>query len=214
MISILTPARGRFHFLERTLNSVISNANSKDNYEILIGMDNDDVDTISKVEGFFTGKDVNYKIIIFERLFYKNFHLYIDGLYKESMGDFIWTLPDDCEVNTKDWDVIIDGYNSMEQLYLKVRLSCQYDTWPFSIIPIISKKWIEITGRIGECSQTDAWFGLIASELNIVTTIDVHCNLFNVSDGSQHSNIYEYKNEMEKDKEELKKYIQQTLKKN
>ena len=64
-----------------------------------------------------------------------------------------------------------------------------------------SKKWIEVTGRFAENSQTDCWLGEIARDLNIIKRVDnVNCNLYHPSDGSQH-NMQSY---FSKEKQDLR----------
>ena len=117
-------------------------------------------------------------------------------------------MPDDCEVLTRDWDLEINKF--INEMYIKVRLSCGYDTWDFSIIPIFSRKWMELTGRVSGNSQTDLWLGHIADDLDIVKTIDeIKCNLFEGSNGYQHDTVNFYtrdKEEWEKDKAKILKY--------
>ena len=185
MISLLVPTRGRYPFVEKMLYSIIQNAHSNENFEILFGIDNDDIETANKINNLLLDKNINYKIILFDRLYYKGFHLYLNELYKHSSGELIWTYPDDVEILTKDWDLILKQYEN--EMYLMVDLGYGWRDWSFSIIPIISKKWIETTCRFSENSQTDLWLGEIAKELNIITKVPVTCNVFYPANGSQHN---------------------------
>ena len=205
MISVIIPTRNRIENLKRVINSLKHNANSPDNYEILLGIDNDDTN-IYEFDG-------NVKIINFERLGYLQFHKYTTKLVIESKGQLIWSLPDDCEILTKNHNEFIEKNSllkNIDKLYLKPKMTCGYNDWKFSIIPVFNKKWLEITGRISENSQTDLWLGHIADDLNIVHDVDILCNLFEPSNGLQHDSVNFYtrdKDEWEIDKEKIKKYL-------
>jgi hypothetical protein len=210
MISTSTPARGRVPFLQRMLTSIISNAHDFSNFEILFAIDNDDLDTAKEIELFLEGKGVNYKIIYFERLFYKNIHKYMWGLFEHAKGDYMWLFPDDLEIQTPNWDLILSKYKN--EMYLQPRLPCFYDAWKFSIVPIVSRKWFEITGRVAENSQYDVWLGGIAERLGIVTRVEeLLCCLFNASDGTQHNthdlDKPDIKLEWKKDEDMLREYL-------
>lgn len=210
------PTRQRVNFVKRTVNSIVNNCYSTDNYEIIFAIDNDDQDSAYEIKNYIEhlNKNVNFKIVLCERYYYKGFHLYLSELYKHSCGDLLWTLPDDVEITTLNWDLILQ--ENINELYIMVDLGAAWTAWPFSIIPIISKKWIEITNRFSENSQSDLWLGEIAKELNIIKKVNLSCNVFYPANGSQH-NIEDYfsikvQNEKLRDIEKLK-YLIKTMEK-
>lgn len=197
MISLLIPTRKRFHFIKKSLSSVVRQADNKNQYEVLFGIDDDDLETRDLIQQYCTELDINYKIIIFKRLYYKNFHVYVYELFKHASGELLWAAyPDDMEILTPYWDTILNQ-KYIDRLYLKTRFkcnphrnnyACEFDSWKYSVAPILNRKWLEATQRIGCNSQTDVWLGTIASELNIVTVVDeITCDIFNYADGNQHN---------------------------
>jgi hypothetical protein len=208
MISILLPTRQRVNFVIRAINSIVENAHSASNYEIIFGIDKDDQNSADQISEYINSlnRNVNFKIVLCDRYSYKGFHLYLNEMFKFSSGQLLWTYPDDVEIITKNWDLILK--ENVDELYVMVDLGSEWASWPFSIIPIISRKWIETTNRFSENSQSDLWLGEIAKELNIIKKVNLSCHVFNPSNGSQH-NIEHYfskmvQDEKHKDIEKLK----------
>ena len=211
IISLLVPTRNRFSFVKRMVDSIINTSSDSNNYEILFAVDNDDSEAANNIDAYLKEKNINYNIIFFERLYYKNFNLYLDGLYKHAKGELLWTFPDDVEIKTHNWDLILKEYKN--EMYLMVDLGLQWQDWPFSIIPIISRKWIETTGGFGINSQTDLWLGEIAKELNIIKKIPICCEVFFPANGNQH-NVQDFlsekvQNEKYKHLEKIKSVLKQ-----
>lgn len=212
MISILIPTRDNYKNVERCLNSFFNLSFDNTNFEILLGMDSDDTETISKTQHFIeSNKWNNIRIIITERMYYNNFHKYMYNLYENSKGNLLWLLADDVEVKTQSWDKIIVGeYDQKKFLYGYVSI-IGHEVWTFSLVPIIQKKWFELTGRVAENSQTDLWLGLIAEDLGIIYKIyNVEVIIFNDPNPNQHNSNQFYtmcQNEWNCDKNKIKEYI-------
>lgn len=207
MITILIPTRGRPSILQRSLKSIIDNASTIDNYEIILGIDNDDQNTIDTLKTFDFLKTVKHKIVFFDPLGYKQLHIYFNILAQHSTGDLLWVFPDDYEILTKDWDILL--LQDKNELYI-YPYDVNNNNWSFSLSPIISKKWYEITGRITNNSQTDLWVGHIAEDLNIIKKSSVKTQFFLSPDGGQHDSHNFYtrdKEEWEKDKAKITEYI-------
>lgn len=185
MISIFIPTRGRSaSTLPRCLDSLISKAHSKENYEIIFGIDSDDESTLAYIESL--DKNIfNFQSLVSEPLGYKFLYVLQNKMAEISRGDFFWLFADDVEVNTKDWDLEI--LKNTGKMYLNMSLGSNFDNWPYSLIPIISREWYSVTGRISCNSQTDCWLGCIAYDLQLITNTSVVCNLFMASDGTKHN---------------------------
>lgn len=212
MISLLMPTRGRFDFAHKALCSIINSAENKNSYEVIFGIDDDDIETGKLINNFCKQNNINYKIIIFKRLNYKNFHIYVYELSKYAKGDLLWcAYPDDMQILTKNWDsILLNKY--YDALYLKVELTCGFNKWKYSIVPIIHKKWIETTGRVSCNSQTDVWMGTIAEQLEIVTNVkEILCNIFHPPNAKQHNaqdiELPHIKKEWYIDKDKIKNLI-------
>lgn len=169
MISILIPTREKVEALKKTLSSIISTAKNVSNYEILLGVDNDDIVTIDFLNKYLVtlfSEDIKIKIIYFDRQYYNNLHFYYNTLSKNAIGDLLWMMADDCEILSNDWDLYLKKYETTFN-YIKIKvLECNWETH-FSIIPIIPKKWVDLTNRISEYPQIDGWLWGTAMNLNI-----------------------------------------------
>ena len=144
-------------------------------------------------------------------MYYANFHKYMFKLFEKSKGNLLWLLADDVEVKTLDWDdIIIKHFNDSNFLYGYVKI-LDHEVWNFSLVPIIQRKWVEITERISENSQTDLWLGHIAEDLNIIYKInEVEVSIFQEANGLQHNSRKFYTSDQEQwniDKSKLSEYL-------
>jgi hypothetical protein len=210
MISLLIPTRGRPSILLRSLESIIHSASSTENYEILFGVDKDDTNTTTFLNelSILKEKQVNYKVYLFDPLGYKQLHVYFNFLAEQTNGDLLWVFPDDYEILTKNWD--LELLQNKDDLYIYVPFG--NEAWTFSLAPIISKKWFNLTGRITNNAQTDLWVGHIADDLKIIKRVSIQTRFFLNADGSQHDSHNFYtrdKEEWEKDKQKITNYIKE-----
>jgi glycosyltransferase involved in cell wall biosynthesis len=215
MISIIIPTRNKVQELDITLNSIISNSNNISNYEILLGVDYDDLETIEFLNHYSSS---NIKVIYFDRQYYSNLHVYYNKLSENAVGDLLWMFADDCKILSKDWDLYLKKYENTFN-YVKIKLlECSWDTH-FSLIPIIPKKWFDLTGRISEYSQIDGWLWGTAMNLNIsvydenviVTNFisanaDLHAHSYTNSNGDTFDNACDSP-ELKKDVKSIKEYL-------
>lgn len=212
MISILIPTRENYENIERCLSSFFNLSFNSTNFEILLGMDLDDTETILKTERLIeSNKWESVRIIKTDRMYYNNFHKYMYNLYENSKGSLLWLLADDVEIKSQNWDnIIINEYNKKKFFYGYISI-IGHECWTFSLVPIIQKKWVDVTGRVSENSQTDLWLGHIAEDLGIIHKInDVEVIIFQDADQSQHNSHQFYtvhKNEWNCDKNKIKDYI-------
>jgi hypothetical protein len=72
-------------------------------------------------------------------------------------------------MNTDQWDQEILKYNDQFRL-LSVWTHNQH---PYSIFPIVPKKWYDIVGHLSQHSLNDAWLSQIAYMLDIFQRIDI-----------------------------------------
>ena len=79
LVSFTLPTRKRIPQLTKALESIYSTCYSKDNFEILLAIDNDDLETIEFVKNFITNHH-NTKMFLFERQRYKGMHIYQNTL--------------------------------------------------------------------------------------------------------------------------------------
>lgn len=132
LVSILLRSRGRVPMLRRMIKSL----GKSGRYEVLVGYDKDDKGTKEFLKDNGDGRVKGYE---FERDASNSW--YINELAKESVGEYIWLLTDDCEVRTKGWVDKVEG----DFLYGATK---DNEGRVFSCFPMISRKAYECMGQI------------------------------------------------------------------
>jgi glycosyltransferase involved in cell wall biosynthesis len=173
LISFTLPTRKRIPQLTKALESIYSTCYSKDNFEILLAIDNDDLETIEFAKNFITNHH-NTKMFLFERQRYKGMHVYQNTLIEHASGEFIWTINDDAEFQSQDWDLIIQEYSSQFIIINPLTPSLHHYVRNESIpgycwvtFPIVPKKWIDITGRLSSNAASDSWVSEVVYQAKV-----------------------------------------------
>ena len=173
-ISILPPTRGRTEVLKASLMSLLDNVKEPKEIEIMLGMDEDDTDVISYVKDelgpILQEKGVETKANIFKPLGYTNLHQYVNTLAGNASGDWLFFWNDDCLMETKNWDEVINSYTGQFKLLAP---NDNHDGHPYAILPIVPKDWFILMGHLSQNAQNDAWLSHIAYMLGIFERIDV-----------------------------------------
>lgn len=173
-ISILLPTRGRTEVLKTSLMSLLDNVKEANEIEIILGMDEDDTDVISYVKDelgpILQEKGVETKANIFKPLGYTNLHQYVNTLAGNASGDWLFFWNDDCLMETKNWDEVINSYTGQFKLLAP---NDNHDGHPYAILPIVPKDWFILMGHLSQNAQNDAWLSHIAYMLDIFERIDV-----------------------------------------
>ena len=163
LVSFTLPTRKRVLQLSKALESIYNTCYNKDNFEILLAVDNDDLETIKFVQNFIINHP-NVKIFLFERQHYKGMHVYQNTLIKHASGEFIWTINDDTEFESSNWDLILQEYSNQFKVINPLTPSLHHYVRNESIpgycwvtFPIVPKKWIDITGRLSTNAASDSW---------------------------------------------------------
>jgi hypothetical protein len=199
-ISILLPTRGRSDALMSSIQSLYDLADDPGTIEFLFGMDNDDVvgmeNMLHNVIPWIEKYKVQHKIVIFERYGYNNLHKYVNGLAEHSQGSWLFFWNDDAVMQTAGWDARIRE-KSGEFKLLSVHTHNEH---PYSIFPILPRKWFEILGHISQHSSNDAYVSQLAYYLDIFERIEVYCdhNRFDVT-GINNDATYQQRKIMEGD---------------
>ena len=197
-ISILLPTRGRSEALMSSIQSLYDLADDFSSIELLFGMDNDDVvgmeNMLNTVCPWIEATKIQHKIVIFERYGYNNLHKYVNGLAEHSQGSWLFFWNDDAVMRTSGWDSRIREKTGEFKL-LSVHTHNEH---PYSIFPILPRKWFEILGHISQHSSNDAWVSQVAYYLDIFERIEVYCdhNRFDVT-GVNNDATYQQRQVME-----------------
>ena len=105
--SILVPTRERIEPLKRLLKSIYDTTNHKEQIEVLVACDDDDIPTIEALEALVSQyRSLNLSYFIRPRSEFIN-HDYYNWLAEKAKGKFIWISADDLIFLQKNWDDII-----------------------------------------------------------------------------------------------------------
>lgn len=226
-LSIIYPTRKRFDLFVKSTDSLIQKCSDLNNLEVLVAMDNDDIDTISKTEEYIKDKPF-IKIYTSERHYYKNLNLYVNEMAKLATGDYLLLWNDDCLMETDHYDLVMDKYLDkfmvVNPLVVNHTEYCRQENR--MLFPIIPRKWVELTGRWSNSGACDSWIELISNELHISLyedDIKIYHDRFNLT-GNNLDEIYtesvddkkyifhnffteEQHNERKKDSEIIRNYL-------
>jgi len=128
-ILLVGATRERYDYVKKNLPSFIEKADDIKNLKFIIGVDEDDAETTAHIIEFIKENysDVMFEIYEFDRLGYKNLHVYQntlilqDGLHN---NPFIFQWSDDLNMNTDKWDSkIILKYLNNDPLIVFTKVS-------------------------------------------------------------------------------------------
>jgi glycosyltransferase involved in cell wall biosynthesis len=168
MISLIVPTRNRVKLLRRLFDSIEETCKSTDNLEVLLGIDDDDIETIQFIEKYSEDSRFVIKSIIGERgKGYVDLHNRINELCQISSGEFLFFLADDVQFMTKNWDEkILATYNSVySDNIFWIRTSHNEEGNPWAACLAITRDWYNVTGHYGTCYQQDTEFNLVAEHV-------------------------------------------------
>ena len=156
-ISLLLPTRGRKTALRRSILSTINCADNIDSFQIMIGFDNDDTETIDyfvkELQPELDELGANYQAHVFAPMGYIRLNEYVNGLAKHSNADWLVFWNDDAVMETAGWDTVIASHTGE----FKVLAFHTHNDHPYSIFPIVPKEWFELFGYLSPHQISDAW---------------------------------------------------------
>lgn len=193
-ISILLPTRNRFDLFCKSVNSLTDNCESIDNFEILIALDDDDIDTINKINTFIKDKD-NMKVFIYERKFYSKLHLYYNSLAEKASGTSLMLWNDDSIITSKNWDFeILQNHDSFCILNPKVENMEHFWKNVGCLFPIIPKKWVDLTKEMAFWPGVDSWLDVLGKRLNIIKpleTVSIYHDRYEITGNNNDTTYYD-----------------------
>jgi hypothetical protein len=173
-IAVILPTRGRTAALTRSLVGLLEKAKDLDSIQVLLGLDNDDVVGVKhfqeSLQPQLDDMGVAYTAMTFEPLGYSRLNEYINVLSKNSDADWIFFWNDDALMESQDWDLEIVKHTGEFKL-LAVHT---HNDHPYSIFPIVPRKWLDLIGHLSLHSMTDAWLSQNAYCVDIWERIEVH----------------------------------------
>lgn len=170
-VSILLPTRNRFDMVVNSINSLFNTCSSIENFEILIALDNDDIETSNNLKSYLKDK-TNVKLFFYERQFYRGLHNYYNDLCLKSSGTSLLLWNDDAIMRSMNWDLeILNNHTNFTVLNPKVDTMEHYWREIGVLFPIIPKEWVEVTGKMSCVPSCDSWVDVISKRLNILTPL-------------------------------------------
>lgn len=156
--SIVLNSRGRPHLLIDLLNSIFTGAASSNSTQVIVGIDNDDIQTLQSVPLIrATLADFQDNIIIEVGDRPTNLHVAINKLSKKATGKYIFILNDDVLFLTKGWDekISIQIEDKLKECHDRILYAAVNDSsidkanhQNYASFPIITKEAADCMGSI------------------------------------------------------------------
>ncbi len=172
-IAMLLATRGRTEMLGRSVRSLIELAAQPHRIQIMFAFDNDDqvgFDYFEReLQPWMDARDVNYTALKFNRMGYVNLHKYNNAMAKGTDSRWLVIWNDDAVMKTQSWDSEIMKYHGE----FKLLSFCTHRMHPYSIFPIVPRKWYDLLGYISPHPTQDGWVSQQAYMLDIYQRIAV-----------------------------------------
>jgi hypothetical protein len=172
-IAVLLATRGRTEMLGRSVRSLIELAAKPERIQLMFAFDNDDATGfdyfVQELQPWLDARDVNYTALKFQRMGYVNLHKYNNAMAKQTNSDWLVIWNDDAVMETQDWDRVIMSY----QGEFKLLSFKTHRMHPYSIFPIVPRKWYDLLGYISPHPTQDGWVSQQAYMLDIYQRIEV-----------------------------------------
>ena len=172
-ISILLATRGRTEALGRSIQSLCDLAQDRRRVQIILGYDRDDSVGLAYwqdyLQGYLDQKGVPYAAMKFEPMGYTSLHIYNNKMAQHAQGRWLVIWNDDAVMETLDWDQVIMSHSDQ----FKLLAFHTHNEHPYSIFPILPRKWYELLGYISPHPTQDGWLSQQAYLLDILERIPV-----------------------------------------
>lgn len=193
LVSVLLPTRQRVSLVERSVKTLLDNADNPSDIEILIAYDNNDLD--SRV--YFESLDwhnlifdygASYKTFKTNPWGYNGLHNYYNLLAAHSTGDWLMIWNDDAIMQSCAWDTEIKAHTGFIGMLHMVTENYREK---FALFPIIPQVWIKIFGCVSMSNSNDSWIQHICLEAKAIQRIEstVYHDRYDVS-GNNNDSTY------------------------
>lgn len=172
-IAILLATRGRTESLGRSIRTLVGLADNIKSVQLMFAFDNDDDVGFgyfnNDLKPWLDSQGVSYTAMRFQRMGYVNLHKYNNAMAKQTDARWLVIWNDDAVMQSQGWDTTIMSYEGQFKL-----LSFKtHNMHPYSIFPIVPRKWYDILGYISPHPTQDGWVSQQAYMLDIYQRIDV-----------------------------------------
>lgn len=190
-IAILLPTRGRAESLERSICSLVDNADSIKRVQFMFGFDNDDTvgadHFVEVLQPYLNKKKINYTALSFEPIGYIRLNEYVNELARKSDARWLVFWNDDAIMHSQHWDTDIMNYDGQ----FKLLAFDTHNKHPYSIFPIVPRAWLDLLGYLSPHQISDGWLSQQAYMLDIMerTDISVEHDRFDLT-GNNHDETF------------------------
>lgn len=154
-----------------SIKSLLSHADDNSKIEWVLGFDKDDQ---SSVDYFLehTAPEIDqaggtYYVLGFDPMGYERLHAYVNAMAAGAKGDWFVFWNDDALMQSSGWDSEILSHG--DRFCLQAFET--HNKHPYSIFPIVPRKWFELMGYLSRHQLNDAWLSQIAWMLDIVVRL-------------------------------------------
>lgn len=172
-IAMLLATRGRTDSLGRSIRSLVELAGDISRVQIMFAFDRDDTIGLeyfaTDLQPWLDAKDIAYTAMKFDRMGYIGLHKYNNAMAAASDAKWLCVWNDDAVMETRDWDHAIMQHDGEFKL-LSYRT---HNMHPYSIFPIVPRKWYNLLGYISPHPTQDGWVSQQAYMLDIYERIEV-----------------------------------------
>jgi hypothetical protein len=172
-ISLLLATRGRTDALGKSVRSLFELADNPHRLQIMFGFDKDDdkgkTYFQTELQPWLDSHGYHYTAMVFDPLGYIRLHIYNNKMAEKALAPWFVIWNDDAIMQTQGWDSEILKYNG------KFRLLAfhTHNDHPYSIFPIVPRKWYDLLGYISPHPTQDGWLSQQAYMLDIWERIPV-----------------------------------------
>jgi hypothetical protein len=173
-IAILLATRGRTVALDRSIHSIVDLADDISRVQIMFALDRDD--DIGQhhfrqhLQPWMASRKVNYTAMLFDPMGYIRLNVYNNKMAERSDARWFVIWNDDAIMQTQGWDTEIMRHDGEFRL---LAFHTHRDH-PYSIFPILPRKWYDLLGYISPHQAQDAWLSQQAYMLDIWQRIPVN----------------------------------------
>jgi hypothetical protein len=177
VISVLLPTRQRPEMLERSIRSLLDNAENPERVELLVAVDQGDNQTVVQLQGgmseYLREKNVDCRANVFKPIGFSQLHAYYNTLANNSHGKWLMLWQDDCIMKTQGWDTVVDEYTGQFKL-LAVEVNSELTpNYPYATTPIIPNDWFVLMEHLSPHPQVDSWLSHVAYMLDVYTPVNI-----------------------------------------
>jgi len=172
-IAILLATRGRTESLGRCIHSLIDLADAPDRLQLMFAFDDDD--TIgekyfhNELQPWLEQREISFFAVKFPRQGYHRLNVYNNKMAEYTNSHWLMIWNDDAVMETQGWDTEI----MKREGEFKLLAVHTHRDHPYSIFPILPRKWYELLGYISPHSVQDGWLSQQAYMLDIYERIPV-----------------------------------------